>query len=213
MQRRLQGPNQESRTLPSPTCAPTPARASLSRRAGVGWLGLRFRTRFRIGWCVLLLLASGSGCRDQPPQTQAQVEPADLPVGGDWTGVFYSPVYGHLHLVKEGKSVSGRWRTKAGDKWGELHGTTTGDLLRYKWTEHKIGLVGPGAKTEGHGYFKYVVPPNERDNHELKGQWGLGAAEVGSSWDAIRQRNMLPELDSVLPDEVEAGSDLSNGWE
>lgn len=179
----------------------------------------RYRLGRRAAWCrsgacLCAALALGaSACRAAPPQTQAQLQPGDLPTGGDWTGVFYSPVYGHLHLVKEGNAVSGRWRTRAGDKWGELHGTVTGDLLRYRWVEHKIGLVGPGAKTEGRGYFQYVVPANGRDNHELRGQWGLGGSEIGNSWDAVRQRNMLPEPDSVLPDEVEAGAGLSTGWD
>ena len=157
--------------------------------------------------------ASAVGCGGPPPPpTTAQVQPEDMPAGGDWTGVFYNPIYGHLHLVREGSAVSGKWRTKAGDKWGELHGTVTGDLARFKWVEHKIGLVGPTATTEGHGYFKYVVPEDENANHELEGEWGLGKAEVGNPWDAIRQRNMLPDLDSVRPDETEA-IDASDGWQ
>lgn len=154
--------------------------------------------------CVSLL-ASGAvvACSNPPPPTTANVKASDLPPGGDWSGVFYSPLFGHLHLVKEGNSVSGRWRTAGGDKWGELHGEVTGDLLKYKWVEHKIGMVGPGATTEGRGYFKYFVPAEENDNHEIKGEWGLGRSEIGNTWEAVRQRNMLPDLASVKPDETE----------
>jgi hypothetical protein len=151
-------------------------------------------------------LAAGgaaAGCSNPPPPTTANVKAGDLPPGGDWSGVFYSPLYGHLHLVKEGNSVSGKWRTAGGDKWGELHGEVTGDLLKYKWVEHKIGMVGPGATTEGHGYFKYYVPADENANHEIKGQWGLERSEIGNVWEAVRQRNMLPDLASVRPDETE----------
>ncbi len=161
------------------------------------------------GTCFAVLLgasvltASAVGCSKPPPPTTANVKAGDLPPGGDWSGVFYSPLYGHLHLVKEGNSVSGKWRTTGGDKWGELHGEVTGDLLKYKWVEHKIGMVGPGATTEGRGYFKYYVPADENSNHEIKGQWGLDRSEVGNSWEAIRQRNMLPDVDSVRPDETE----------
>ena len=147
-----------------------------------------------------------------PPQTTAAVKASDLPPEGDWSGVFYSPLYGHLHLVKEGNSVSGRWRTAAGDKWGELHGQVTGDLLKYKWVEHKIGLVGPGATSEGRGYFKYFVPPGENVNHEIRGEWGLGRSEVGSPWEAVRQRGLLPDISSVGPDETEK-VDLTDEWE
>jgi hypothetical protein len=152
---------------------------------------------------ALAVGGAGAGCGKPPPPTTAHVKASDMPSGGDWSGVFYSPLYGHLHLVKEGNSVSGKWRTAAGDKWGELHGEATGDLLKYKWVEHKIGLVGPGSTTEGQGYFKYFVPPDENANHEIKGEWGLDRSEVGNPWSAIRQRNMLPDPDSVKPDETE----------
>jgi hypothetical protein len=145
----------------------------------------------------------GIGCSKPPPPTTANVKAGDLPPGGDWSGVFYSPLYGHLHLVKEGSSVSGKWRTSGGDKWGELHGEVTGDLLKFAWVEHKIGMVGPGSTTEGRGYFKYFVPAEENANHEIKGEWGLERSEVGNRWEAVRQRNMLPDLNSVRPDETE----------
>ena len=151
----------------------------------------------------LLGVGAAVGCSNPPPPTTANVKSGDLPPGGDWSGVFYSPLYGHLHLVKEGNSVSGKWRTAGGDKWGELHGEVTGDLLKYKWVEHKIGMVGPGATTEGRGYFKYYVPADENANHEIKGEWGLERSEIGNRWEAIRQRNMLPDLASVKPDETE----------
>ena len=172
--------------------------SNVARLAGVS------RACFAVALGVSIA-ASGSlvGCSKPPPPTTANVKASDLPPAGDWSGVFYSPLYGHLHLVKEGNSVSGKWRTSGGDKWGELHGEVTGDLLKYKWVEHKIGMVGPGSTTEGHGYFKYYVPADENANHEIKGQWGLERSEVGNSWEAIRQRNMLPDLNSVKPDETE----------
>jgi hypothetical protein len=166
----------------------------------------RSLTRACLVMALGVSLAGGGaliGCSKPPPPMTANVKAADLPPGGDWTGVFYSPLYGHLHLVKQGSSVSGKWRTAGGDKWGELHGEATGDLLKYQWVEHKIGMVGPGATTEGHGYFKYYVPADENANHEIKGEWGLERSEVGNSWEAIRQRNMLPDLGSVRPDETE----------
>lgn len=151
----------------------------------------------------LFLSGAAVSCGKPPPPTTANVKAGDLPPEGDWSGVFYSPLYGHLHLVKDGGAVSGKWRTTAGDKWGELHGEVTGDLLKYKWVEHKIGMVGPGATSEGRGYFKYIVPPGENVNHEIKGEWGLEKSEVGNPWEAVKQRNMLPNPDSVKPDETE----------
>ena len=145
---------------------------------------------------------SSLGCKPPPPTT-ASVKAGDLPAGGDWSGVFYSPLYGYLHLVAQGNIVSGKWRTSAGDKWGELHGELTGDLLKYQWLEHRIGMIGPGSTTEGRGYFKYYVPADENANHEIKGEWGLDKTEIGNPWVAVRQRNMLPDPNSVQPDETE----------
>jgi len=142
------------------------------------------------------------GCKPPPPTT-ASVKAGDLPAGGDWSGVFYSPLYGYLHLVVQGNVVSGKWRTTNGDKWGELHGEVTGDLLKYQWLEHRIGMIGPGSTSEGRGYFKYYVPADENANHEIKGEWGLDKTEIGNPWVAVRQRNMLPDPNSVQPDETE----------
>jgi hypothetical protein len=170
-------------------------RASLSTTllAAVTWLGAA---------AAAGLVSSTLGCAAPPPVT-ANVKAGDLAPAGDWSGVFYSPLYGHLHLVRQDNVVSGKWRTTSGDKWGELHGEVTGDLLKYKWVEHRIGMIGPGSTAEGHGYFKYFVPADENANHEIKGEWGLEKSEIGNRWEAVRQRNMLPEPNSVQPDETE----------
>jgi hypothetical protein len=109
---------------------------------------------------VLGLGAIEVACKPPPPTT-ANVKAGDLPAAGDWSGVFYSPLYGHLHLVHQGNVVSGKWRTTNGDKW------------------------------------------DENANHEIKGEWGLDASEIGNPWQAVRQRNMLPDPNSVQPDETE----------
>lgn len=163
--------------------------------------------------CVLAAGAClSTGCSKPPPRTTANVKVGSLDPAGDWSGVFYSQIFGHLHLVKEGNSVSGKWRTSSGDKWGQLNGEATGDLLKYKWVEHKIGSIGPSATTEGRGYFQYVVPPGENTNHEIHGEWGLGRVEIGNPWVALRQRGMLPNLSSIGPDETER-VDLADEWD
>ncbi len=142
----------------------------------------------------------------------AQVQAQDMPEGGEWSGVYYSPVYGYLHIVKEGPNISGRWETTSGAAWGELHGTVTGDVLRYSWTEHKIGQVGAAAKSSGRGYFRYVVPEGEHVNDELEGEWGTGQSDAGNPWSAVKQRNMIPDPDSIAPDASEAGAS-TGGWD
>ncbi|HTM45786.1 MAG TPA: hypothetical protein VL137_12580 [Polyangiaceae bacterium] len=136
----------------------------------------------------------------------AKVQAGNMPADGEWTGVYYSTVYGHLHLVKEGDTISGKWRTTNGDKWGEMSGKVTGDLFRYEWREHIIGVVGPTSTTSGQGYFRYVVPKGDNVEHEIHGEWGLGMSNAGQKWDAVKQRNQQPDPDSVMPDETQGAS-------
>ncbi len=154
---------------------------------------------------ALLAPLSTVACGPEEPQVvKANVVAGDMPGDGNWRGVWYSQTYGYLHLVKEGNNVHGKWRTAAGDKWGELHGTVEGDLMRFDWVEHKIGMFGPNAESSGKGYFKYIVPKEENADHEIQGEWGLGENEAGYTWTAIKQRRMEPDPESVMPDEAES---------
>jgi len=138
-------------------------------------------------------------------QTADHIKAGAMPRDGEWRGVYYSQLYGMLHITESGGAVQGAWRTEAGDKWGELYGEVEGDLLRYTWKEHKIGVVGPNATSEGKGYFLYTVPDPE-EPHVIKGEWGLGENEVGHTWEALKQLNQEPDPKSVRPDELESRS-------
>jgi len=171
------------------------------------------RKVLRLGLVVSLLvpLSSVAACGGSQSQAAAIPKAGDMPEGGEWTGVYFSPTYGNLHLVMSGGSISGKWRNAAGDKWGEMHGEATGNLFRFEWKENRIGMVGPSAQTTGRGYFQYVRPPGDNVNDELHGEWGLKDAQTGVSWSAIKQRNAKPDPDSVVPDEtqkIEGG-----GWD
>ena len=113
-----------------------------------------------LGLVIALAVAlMALGCSGSQKRTSAtsNVTAGDMPEGADWTGVYFSQTYGNLHLIEEGGSISGKWRTTNGEAWGELAGEANGDLLRYEWTEHKIGLVGPSSTSKGRGYFKYIA--------------------------------------------------------
>ncbi|HEX2734716.1 MAG TPA: hypothetical protein VHM70_24090 [Polyangiaceae bacterium] len=152
-----------------------------------------------LGGSVMGLSACGPS---QPETVKANVVAGAMPANGSWRGVYYSQTFGYLHLLADGSSVSGKWRTASGEKWGEMHGTSDGDLLRYEWEETRIGMFGPNAKSHGKGYFKYVVPEGDDPDHEIHGQWGLGDNEAGYTWDAVKQRRMEPDPNSVMPDET-----------
>lgn len=126
-----------------------------------------------------------------------------MPAEGEWEGVYYNQVFGFLHLTTSNGAAQGAWRTTSGGKWGELYGEIEGNLLKYTWTEYKVGVVGPNAKSEGKGYFLYTIPKAD-EAHELKGEWGLGENAVGHSWDCVKQMNEEPDPKSVRPNEMEA---------
>jgi len=141
----------------------------------------------------------------------ANVKGGSMPEGGDWKGVYYSPLYGYLHIDTDGDSVVGAWRTAAGDAFGELSGKTDGNVLRYDWKERRIGAVGADAVKEGKGYFVYKIPKAD-EAHQIQGEWGLGKSDAGNTWEAVKQKNMPPDLKSVQPDEYE-GRVSGGGWD
>lgn len=160
-------------------------------------------------FAAFVVLACGGG---QESVHHAKVKAGDMPEGEQWTGVYYSQTYGHLHLIEQGGTANAKWRTVNGDAWGEMAGEVNGDLFRYEWTEHKIGMVGPSATSTGHGYFKYYPSKNGIDPAEIKGEWGLGESDSGRTWSAVKQPRMDPDPDSVEPDELERRGQ-GGGWD
>ncbi len=146
---------------------------------------------------ALLFGPAALGCGSTTSAKTASVTPGDMPEGGDWTGVWYSELYGYLHMVQEGNQIDGRWMRPVKDRWGELHGTATGDVVRFTWTEHKIGAVGPSSSLKGKGYFKYKRPPGENVDDTFAGEIGRNEDETGESWEAVKQRNVNPDLKSI----------------
>jgi hypothetical protein len=161
---------------------------------------------------VLSLAGAVSGCGPSAGEVKhANVKAGSLPEGGEWNGVYFSTRFGYLHLVSDNRSANGAWRTASGDAWGEMSGTCEGDLLKYEWTERKIGAIGADATRKGHGYFKYTIPtPGEP--HKIVGEWGLGDSDAGNPWDAVKQIRMEPKPESVKPDEIEGRTNVG-GWD
>jgi hypothetical protein len=173
------------------------------------------RTALKTALLVLpLALVSGAtiaACQSAAtPSKVATVKPSEMPAGGKWTGVYYNTVFGYLHVTETGSGIVGRWRTTDGTKWGELSGSTEGNLAHFEWTEHKIGMVGPTSISKGKGYFVYKRPEDPNGDDTLTGEWGLEDSETGSSWDCTKQKNMKPDLKSVKGDEESTGP--SKDW-
>jgi hypothetical protein len=160
---------------------------------------------------ALCLSATACGPSNQEPQV-ANVKPGSMPEGGDWAGVYYSQLYGYLHILADGRAANGAWRTTAGDAYGEMSGEIDGDLFRYSWTERRIGAVGADANRKGKGYFRYTAP-KAGEAHVITGEWGLGDSDAGNPWEAVKQKNMPPNPDSVRPDEIEGRVTGAGGWD
>jgi hypothetical protein len=144
----------------------------------------------------------------------ASVKKGPMPDGGSWTGVYYSPLYGWLHLVEEGDLVTGRWIRPRRDRWGELSGESDGNVLKFDWKEYEYGLVGPNSNKSGKGYFVYSRPEGDNVDDRIAGEIGKGDDEVGAPWDGVKQRNQKPDLQSIggaSPSDIGGGDwDSSN---
>ena len=163
-----------------------------------------------LGMLGALLLAGCGGTSGR-----ANVSPAPMPDGGSFTGVWFSPQYGEMHMVQSGASVVAEY-TKD-ERSGRIQGTVNGNLLRFEWVEERELVSGVPQVLRGRGYFQYRVGEDRR--HNLLGRWGIDDAEVGGGeWNAYRLRNRQPEMshdqtgmasseESVTPFEGGGGSD------
>jgi hypothetical protein len=148
-----------------------------------------------LGLC-LAVLTLGCGPGKKPGKT-ANVTAGSMPADAEWTGVYYSPLFGYLHLEGDGSLINGKWQRPRKGEWGTLKGNADGNLMRFDWEEYVDGLVGPNAKKSGKGYFVYIRPEGDNVDDQLKGEVGRGDDEVGIGWEAIKQRDVKPDLDSI----------------
>jgi len=148
-------------------------------------------------FCASLVGVALAGCSATPSAKTATVTPGDMPESGDWTGVYFEPLYGYFHLVKEGNSINGKWDRPQKDKWGEIHGEVTGNLFKFSWSEYTRGAVGMNSERSGKGYFVYSRPAGENVDDILEGEFGRGQDEVGEKVSLVKQRNQKPDPASI----------------
>ncbi|MEM9195434.1 MAG: hypothetical protein AAGF12_40060 [Myxococcota bacterium] len=122
---------------------------------------------------------------------RANVTAGSMPSGGSFTGVWFSPQYGEMHMLQQGASVIGEYRKD--ERAGRIQGTAQGNLMRFEWTEERQLVSGRPTLTRGRGYFQYAI--GDDDRHNILGEWGIDDDEVGGGeWNAYRLRNRRPEL-------------------
>jgi hypothetical protein len=149
--------------------------------------------RVRSAWMILsfALFAPVFGLACGGAQ-QAKLNVGAMPAGGTFTGVWFSPQYGELHMQQNGATVIGKYSKD--ERMGRIQGSVQGDVMRFEWSESRELIVGRPTKTKGHGYFRIVKDTNE-DTWKILGEWGNDESEQGGGeWNAVKSKTRKPEL-------------------
>jgi len=155
--------------------------------------------------CGVALLSTGLGCGGGG----ADVKAGPMPAEGNFTGVYFSPQYGEMHMVQNGSAVVGKY--KKDERSGAIQGEADGDLMRFEWTEYKAMVSNRPQETRGHGYFRYMVDPANGD-HVLKGRWGMGDDDqLGGDWSAYKSRKLEPNLEGFGDEPTSGGEGSDEG--
>jgi hypothetical protein len=129
-----------------------------------------------------------------------------MPTGGTFSGVWFSPQYGEMHMVQTGNAVVGEYRKD--ERAGRIQGTANGNLMRFEWTERRELVGGLPQTTRGRGYFHYGI--DDAGKHNLIGEWGIDDADSGGgAWNAYKLNRRNPELSS---DGSDTGGDENDDW-
>jgi hypothetical protein len=143
------------------------------------------RSAFAFGIVVVLVGCGGSG--------NPNIKPGPMPENGTFTGVYFSPQYGEMHMVQNGNAVVGKY--KKDERSGKIQGEADGDVMRFEWTEYKAMVSNRPQQSRGHGYFRYMVDASNGD-HLLKGRWGLNDDDnTGGEWSAYKSKKGEPDLE------------------
>jgi hypothetical protein len=157
----------------------------------------------RFAWLILSCALWVVGCGGSQ---QSRVTVGPMPAGGTFTGVWFSPQYGEMHIQQNGATAIGRYTKEERD--GRLQGSVNGNVMRFEWTESRELIVGRPTKTKGHGYFRIVKDENE-GTWKILGEWGQDEDETGGGqWNAVKSNKLKPNLGDGTPSS--SGGDSSS---
>ena len=164
--------------------------------------------RSALGLVITLVVGLAVGCGGSG---NASIKPGKMPENGSFSGVYFSPQYGEMHLVQNGNAVVGKF--KKDERSGKIQGEADGDVLSFEWTELKAMVSNRPQETRGHGYFRYVVDASNGD-HVLKGRWGLAESDTdGGEWNAYKSRTREPDPDSLDGEKTSGGESSDDSME
>jgi hypothetical protein len=156
------------------------------------------RSASALGIVVVVL---GLGCGGGNPALKA----GPMPDKGSFSGVYFSPQYGEMHMVQNGSAVVGKY--KKDERSGTIQGEADGNLMTFEWTEYKAMVSNRPQQTRGHGYFRYMIDASSGD-HVIKGHWGLDESnENGGEWNAYKSRTREPDLEGFGADIPTSGGE------
>ncbi|MFW6051033.1 MAG: hypothetical protein ACODAU_07655 [Myxococcota bacterium] len=157
------------------------------------------RNRFGFGIIVsaFALAACGGGAANAPNR-------GPMPEGGDYTGVWFSPQYGEMHLHQNGDRVVGWYQQD--ERQGRISGTVAGNVLRFEWEEEREMVTGKPTVTRGRGYFVYTIDHEERGEaeyevHSIEGEWGMDDSDTGGGpWTGVKSLKRKPRMQPQAAD-------------
>jgi outer membrane protein OmpA-like peptidoglycan-associated protein len=127
------------------------------------------------------------------PNSRKLPSPGPMPPDEDWAGVYFNATYGYLHIVTSAGGLTGRWKSQDGSHWGEMRGTTDGNVARFTWTEYAGSTSGPLFRS-GTGYFVYRMQDKMA---LLDGRYSVLGSDDQGNWDCVKQRLMKPNLEAI----------------
>jgi hypothetical protein len=149
----------------------------------------------------IALVGLAIGCGGSNPA----LKPGPMPEKGTFTGVYFSPQYGEMHMVQNGNAVVGRY--KKDERSGTIQGEADGDLMRFEWKEYKALVSNRPQETRGHGHFRYMLDASNGE-HLLKGRWGLNDDnDTGGEWNAYKSKTREPDLEHFGADIPTSGGE------
>ncbi|MEZ4311426.1 MAG: hypothetical protein R3F14_25605 [Polyangiaceae bacterium] len=99
---------------------------------------------------------------------------------------------------RQDDAISGKWIRPHKDKWGEVNGQVTGDLMKFRVEGAHRRPRRPQRDALRPRLLQCKAPPRATTSTiEIAGEIGRGAKQVGDRWNAIKQRNVKPDLASI----------------
>ena len=144
-----------------------------------------------------------AGCGGGQNAKFANIKAGEMPSGESWIGVYYNPVYGYLHMIEQDGNIVGRWKRTDSSHWGELSGTSDGNVVHFTWKEHAYGAIGANGTSQGSGVFIYKVTGADKvpaPPPELDGQYTLDNSDEVGQWHCVKQVGMKADINAITGD-------------